>query len=125
MQICDPVLRYRKSGFFYNGRIFRGKSFCLVNNKKLTKITGGIISLRFYLKVKCNEQGEKEMKRKIVIGMLVLSMAVSATACSSKKEETAKAGGFFRRKKCIWSDRRGDRKACRAGEREGKDIVSE
>ena len=30
------------------------------------------------------------MKRKIVIGMLVLSMAVSATACSSKKEETAK-----------------------------------
>ena len=58
MQICDPVLRYRKSGFFYNGRIFRGKSFCLVNNKKLTKITGGIISLRFYLKVKCNEQGE-------------------------------------------------------------------
>lgn len=91
MQICDPVLRYRKSGFFYNGRIFRGKSFCLVNNKKLTKITGGIISLRFYLKVKCNEQGEKEMKRKIVIGMLVLSMAVSATACSSKKEETAKA----------------------------------
>ena len=91
MQICDPVLRYRKSGFFYNGRIFRGKSFCLVNNKKLTKTTGGIISLRFYLKVKCNEQGEKEMKRKIVIGMLVLSMAVSATACSSKKEETAKA----------------------------------
>ena len=30
------------------------------------------------------------MKRKIVIGMLVFSMAVSATACSSKKEETAK-----------------------------------
>ncbi len=30
------------------------------------------------------------MKRKVVIGMLVLSMAVSATACSSKKEETAK-----------------------------------
>ena len=30
------------------------------------------------------------MKRKIVIGMLVLSMAVSATACSSKKEETSK-----------------------------------
>ena len=66
MQMCDPVLRYRKSGFLYNGRIFRGKSFCLINNKKLTKITGGIISLRFYLKVKCNEQGEKEMKRKKV-----------------------------------------------------------
>lgn len=29
------------------------------------------------------------MKKKLVIGMLVLSMAVSATACSSKKEETA------------------------------------
>lgn len=31
------------------------------------------------------------MNRKIVIGMLVLLMAVLATACSSKKEETAKA----------------------------------
>ena len=36
------------------------------------------------------------MKRKIVIGMLVLSMAVSATACSSKKEETAKTERLHR-----------------------------
>ena len=31
----------RKSGFLYNERTFCGKSFCPVNNKKLTKITGG------------------------------------------------------------------------------------
>ena len=73
--MCDPVLRYRKSGFLYNGRIFRGKSFCLVNNKKLTKITGGIISLRFYLKVKCNEQGEKEV---ISADLVVLAFGYKA-----------------------------------------------
>lgn len=33
MQICDPVLRYRKSGFLYNGRIFRGKAYGLTEEE--------------------------------------------------------------------------------------------
>jgi len=40
----------RKSELLYNGRTFCGKSFCPVNNKKLTKITGGYNKLTLLFK---------------------------------------------------------------------------